>query len=128
LIKEPRDRLIVDAIKARSALDNIDLTEPLKLGLNNKGVRTLRDELLLQAASSQKNLEDLACVGILKLAFENKKKQIDLESLRMKDKDIKMNIKEELMLRILVDNREVTNCNMQDVDLRRIVNKDLKEL
>jgi len=128
LIKEPRDRLIVDAINARSTLDNIDLTEPLKMGLSNKGVRTLRDELLLQTASSEKNLEDLSCLNILKMAFSNKKKVIDEESRRMQNKDIKMNVKEELMLRILNDDREVSNCNMQDVDLRRIVNKDPKEL
>lgn len=98
------------------------------MGLNNRGLRTLRDELLLQAASSQKNLEDLTCVEILKIAFTNKKKKIDEESLRKKDKEIKISLKEELMLRILIDDREVSNCYMQDVDLRRIMNKDPLDL
>jgi len=100
----------VDAVRARSALDNIDFNEPLRLGLGNRVIRSLREELLYIVSSSEKNLNDLYCNEILKVALLNKKKRIDEEQLNNKNQDTLMTFKEELILRILCDNRDVNNC------------------
>lgn len=77
-VKEARDVLIVDAVHARPALDNIDLSNSLKSSLSNRAIRSLKEELLLVITGCNKHLSDLSILEIQKSSLNNKKKEIEM--------------------------------------------------
>lgn len=120
-VKEARDFLILDAIQARPALDNIDLSNSLRTSISNRAIRSLKEELLLVITNCNKNLSDLSILEILKTALNNKKTEIEAK-YKKGDKESVMKLKEELLLRILNDTKDVNNCFMRDVEYRRLIN------